>query len=262
MITNPEVVELFRYISSQVKEQKVSTYQGILSCRYGYGRAIKTVVQGELGDDFLGVHIKGGICNFVVCNGERKNSQGGSAAGFLGNTLLNWLDSTKDWSSKGFLSYLEHIPLMAMKELDNSNYPLPEDGGENQQIDDSSTMYICGRVELPTLEQPIGRIWMAWQGDSRLRFWRNELEISQYFKGTMATEESWSISEGPRGGVPHVYQSRLEYGVPMRLQLYTDGLHDLDPIHERLPDEHIQVLFDAPHTEGLREDAVFLELEW
>ncbi len=248
MIINPAVVKLFHYISSQVEEQKVLTHQGQLTCRYGYGRAMKTALQGESGQDFIGVHIKGDICNFVVCDGVGKSYQGSSNTRYLGNTLLDWLDSTVDWSSKEFLSYMEYIPVMAMKELQN---PIP-----------SATMYICGRIELPTLEEPVGRIWMAWQGDSRLRFWRDGLEVSQYFKGTINTKERWSISEGPLGGTPHVYQSRLEYGLPMRLQLYTDGLHDLDPIHERLPDEQIQILFDAPHTDGLIEDAAFLEFEW
>ncbi|OAB41451.1 hypothetical protein PGLA_16765 [Paenibacillus glacialis] len=248
MIINPEVVKMFHYISSQNEEQKVSTYHGHLTCRYGYGRAMKTALQGRSGQDFLGVHIKDDICNFVVCDGIGTSNQGNSTTRYLGNTLMDWLDSTIDWSSKEFLSYMEYIPVIAMKELQN---PTPLD-----------TMYICGRIELPTLEKPIGRIWMAWQGVSRLRFWRNGLEVSQYFKGTMRKEEWWSISEGPLGGSPHVYQSRLEYGIPMRLQVYTDGLHDLDPIHERLPDEQIQILLDAPHTDGLIEDAAFLELEW
>ncbi|OAB35721.1 hypothetical protein PMSD_11975 [Paenibacillus macquariensis subsp. defensor] len=248
MIINSEVVELFHYISSQNEEQKVSTYQGQMTCRYGYGRAKKTALQGGSGQDFLSVHIKGDRCNFVICDGVGQSNQGSSTTRYLGNTLLDWLDSTIDWSSKEFLSYMEYLPVVAMKELQN---PISSD-----------TMYICGRLELPTLENPIGRIWMAWQGDSRLRFWRNGVEVSQFFKGTMRTDERWSISEGPLGGEPHVYQSRLEYGMPMRLQLHTDGLRDLDPIDERLPDEQIQILFDAPHTDGLIEDAAFLEFEW
>lgn len=261
MITNPEMVELFRYISSQDKDQNISSYPGLLTCRYGYGRARKTAIQGEFGHDFIGIHMKGDICNFVICNGIEQSHQEGLAARYLGNTLLDWLDSTDDWSSKGFISYMEYIPVMVMKELYHPTNPLRMVEGEQQQLD-SSTMYICGRIELPTVSQPTGRIWMGWQGDTRLRYWRNDLEVSQYFKGTMLKEDRWSMSEGPLGGQPHVYQSRLEYGMPMRLQLYTDGLHDLDPIHERLPDEQIQILFDAPHTGGLIEEAAFLEFEW
>lgn len=119
---------------------------------------------------------------------------------------------------------------------------------EDKQRLGSQTMYICGRIELPTSKRKQGRIWMAWQGDSRLRFWRHETEISEHFRGTMQTNERWSTLTGPVGGQPHVYQTRLEYGMPMRLQLYTDGLDDLDPIREPLPDEQIQVLLEARHT--------------
>jgi hypothetical protein len=240
MIMNPEVVERFRYISSQAKDQKVSSYHGLMTCRYGYGRAIDKTEQGEMGQDFLEVNINDDICNFTLCKGIGKNDQKGVAARNLGNMLMEWLDTTDDWSSAGFLSFLKVTP------------PFHSD----------DAMYICGRIELPTLEHPLGRIWMAWQGDTTLKLWRDELEVSQFFKETLTKDEWWSASNGPVGGVPHVYQSRLEYGMAMRLQLYSGGLSDLDPIHDWLPDEQIQILFDAPHTDGLREDAGYLEFKW
>ncbi|OAB76637.1 hypothetical protein [Paenibacillus crassostreae] len=245
MIKNPESIEEFRYISSQAKEQKLSAYQGILTCRYGYGRAMDKAKLGGIGRDFLGVYLEDDNCHFTLCKGIGQNMESGYISRYLGEMLMDWLDTTEDWSSLGFQSYLNSIPPM----------------GGDQEISNQA-MYICGRIELPTLERPVGRIWMAWQGDSRLKYWRDELEVSQYFKDTMIAEEWWSDSNKYLSGVPHVYQSRLEYGMPMRLQLYTDGLSDLDPISDILPNEQIQILFDAPHTGGLTDDAAFLELSW
>ena len=264
---NPEIVEKFRYISSQVKEQKISSYKGLMTCRYGYGRAIEKATQGEMGQDFLGVYIKDDICNFTLCKGIGKKDQKSLASRNLGNMLMEWLDTTEDWSSAGFLSFLKNTAPLSLADLNTGttqeeNLAFMGKVFEEMQLQDLDAMYICGRLELPTLERPIGRIWMAWQGDSRLKYWRDELEVSQYFKQTMTTDEWWSASDGPVGGAPHVYQSRLEYGMPMRLQLYTEGLSDLDPIGDWLPDEQIQILFDAPHTDGLRDDAGFLEFKW
>ncbi|AJS59061.1 hypothetical protein UB51_12010 [Paenibacillus sp. IHBB 10380] len=266
MTMNLQWLDTFRYVSSQSEEQLVSCYDGIFKCRYGYGRASETASHGEKGQDFVGVHITGDVCNFVLCDGVGMSYQGDFASRFVGNTLLNWLDTTEDWTSVGFTSYMQDLTRTATEELNLVDIPddlpalLKEVLTDKRRLG-SHTMYICGRIELPTSTQ-VGRIWMAWQGDCRLRFWRDDQEISEYFQRTMQTNEHWSTAQGVLGSAPHVYQSRLEYGIPMRLQLYTDGLHDLDAIRERLPDEQIQILFDAPHTYGLTDDAAFLELNW
>ncbi|MNP15490.1 hypothetical protein D3C76_1078510 [compost metagenome] len=268
MIMNPEVIERFRYISSQAKDQKVSSYQGLLSCRYGYGRAIEKVNQGEFGRNFLGINIKDDTCNFTLCKGIGEDGHKGLAARYIGNMLMDWLDITEDWSSAEFQSYLHNIPPLSIADVNNeirsnvSNSEFMRVFLDEQPLHNSDVMYICGRIELPTLDNPIGRIWMAWQGDTRLRFWRDGLEVSQFFNETMTENEWWSANHGTVGGSPHVYQSRLEYGMPMRLLLYTEALSDLDPIRDWLPDEQVQILFDAPHTNGLREDAAYLEFAW
>ncbi|GIO66954.1 hypothetical protein NYE48_10075 [Paenibacillus sp. FSL M7-1455] len=259
--------DVFTYVSSQSSEQRLSTYRGRFVCRYAYGRAMESLVQGEKGQDFVGVHIDGDVCNFVLCDGVSMSYRGDFAARFLGHTLLEWLGKTREWSSAGFAGFMREITVAASAQLKQLIPPsetpsLLREVLEDKQRLGSQTMYICGRIELPTSKRKQGRIWMAWQGDSRLRFWRHETEISEHFRGTMQTNERWSTLTGPVGGQPHVYQTRLEYGMPMRLQLYTDGLDDLDPIREPLPDEQIQVLLEARHTGGLQDDAAFLELKW
>ncbi|MGN7356141.1 hypothetical protein ACTHPF_02160 [Paenibacillus sp. SAF-054] len=257
----------FSFVSSQSSEHRLSSYQGRFACRYAYGRAMESLIQGEKGQDFVGVQIAGDACNFVLCDGVGQSYQGDFAARFLGNTLLDWLGTTREWSSAAFTRFMKDITGAASDQLQQLTPPggvpsLLREVLEDKQRLGSQTMYICGRIELPQARKKHGRIWMAWQGDSRLRFWKHNTEISEHFHATMLTAERWSTLTGPVGGAPHVYQTRLEYGIPMRLQLYTDGLDDLDPIRQVLPDEQIQVLLDAPHTGGLQDDAAFLELQW
>ncbi|MDR0270112.1 protein phosphatase 2C domain-containing protein [Paenibacillus sp.] len=266
-INTAEAHDKFTFVSSQSSEQRLSVHHGRFVCRYAYGRAMESLVQGEKGQDFVGVHIDGDTCNFVLCDGVGMSYQGDFAARFLGDILLNWLKRTREWSSAGFADFMRGITGTATEQLSKLTPPgetpsLLREVLEDKQRLGSQTMYICGRIELPMARKRPGRIWMAWQGDSRLRFWKNNEEISEHFRATMLTKERWSTLTGPIGGQPHVYQTRLEYGIPMRLQLYTDGLDDLDPIREVLPDEQIQVLLDAPHTGGLEDDAAFLELRW
>ncbi|MHA0856068.1 hypothetical protein [Paenibacillus sp. CMAA1364] len=247
MIMNPRGIESFSYMSSQAKEQRISSYQGLMTCRYGYGRAISKTSEGELGQDFLQVHIMDDICNFTLCKGIGNNDDKSLASRLLGQTLMEWLETTQDWSSECFQALLKNASQSS------------QDAGQLSGLD---AMYICGQIELPTVERPIGRIWLAWQGDSRLKLWKEDFEVSQYFNETLSQTQWWSSEHGPIGGAPYVYQSRLESGIPMRLQVYTEGISDLDPIQDWLPDEQIQLLFDAPHTYGLREDASFLEFKW
>lgn len=126
----------------------------------------------------------------------------------------------------------------------------------------SESMYICGRIELPGRFQRKGRLWLAWQGDSRVRLWRHHQEVTAELGDRFRTTERWSTRTGPIGGKPHEYECRLDQGAGYRLQLYSDGLNDLDPLTELIPDEQVQVLFNARHTDGLEDDASFLEIVW
>ncbi|PQP89513.1 hypothetical protein [Paenibacillus sp. AR247] len=198
--------DMFTFISSQAQEQPLASHSGRVLCRYAYGRAMETLLQGENGQDFVGVQTYGDVCNFVLCDGVSMSYQGDFAARFLGNTLLDWLDHTRDWSSAGFTEFMTSITESASAQLRRLAPPggvpsLLREVLEDKQRMGSQSMYICGRIELPISRKKQGRLW-------------------------------------------------------------TDGLADLDPIHQVLPDELIQILLDAPHTEGLQDDAAFLELQW
>ncbi|MCG7382438.1 protein phosphatase 2C domain-containing protein [Paenibacillus sp. ACRRY] len=256
---------IFRYVSAQTGEQPLTRYQGALKCRYGYGRAAETVHQGDSGQDFAAVRMDGNVCTFVMCDGVGMSYLGDFAARFLGNALLEWLDTTSNPSAEAMEHLLQELTVPASEQLkkiqplDNSPLLLREVLMEKRSRG-SQAMYVCGRIEL-SRGMGKSRIWMAWQGDSRIRLWRNGQEQSGAFQNHCRTNERWSTLEGPVGGKPHIYEAKLS-NESIRLQLYTDGLNDLDAIQAYIPDEHIQVLLDATHTGGLEDDAAFIELEW
>lgn len=256
---------IFRYVSAQTGEQPLTRYQGAFKCRYGYGRAAETVHQGDSGQDFAAVRMDGNVCTFVMCDGVGMSYLGDFAARFLGNALLEWLETTSNPTVEAMERLLQELTVPASEQLkkiqplDNSPLLLREVLMEKRSRG-SQAMYVCGRIEL-SRGMGKSRIWMAWQGDSRIRLWRNGQEQSGAFQNHCRTNERWSTLEGPVGGKPHIYEAKLS-NEPIRLQLYTDGLNDLDAIQAYIPDEHIQVLLDAAHTGGLEDDAAFIELEW
>ncbi|MCM3204994.1 protein phosphatase 2C domain-containing protein [Paenibacillus illinoisensis] len=256
---------IFRYVSAQTGEQPLTRYQGAFKCRYGYGRAAETVHQGDSGQDFAAVRMDGNVCTFVMCDGVGMSYLGDFAARFLGNALLEWLEKTSNPTVEAMEHLLQELTVPASEQLkkiqllDNSPLLLREVLMEKRSRG-SQAMYVCGRIEL-SRGMGKSRIWMAWQGDSRIRLWRNGQEQSGAFQNHCRTNERWSTLEGPVGGKPNIYEAKLS-NEPIRLQLYTDGLNDLDAIQAYIPDEHIQVLLDAAHTGGLEDDAAFIELEW
>lgn len=256
----------FRYVSVQTGEQPLTRYQGTFKCRYGYGRAAETVNQGDTGQDFAAVRMNGNVCTFVLCDGVGMSYLGDFAARFLGNALLEWLETTQHPSLDVMERLLHDLTspaseqLEKLQPLENSPVLLREVLMEKRSKG-SQAMYVCGRIEL-TEGNRKSKVWLAWQGDSRIRLWRNGQEESAAFQVNCLTNERWSTLEGPVGGKPHIYEAKLSANEVVRLQLYTYGLNDLDAIQAYIPDEHIQVLLDARHTGGLEDDAAFIELEW
>ncbi|MDP4097424.1 protein phosphatase 2C domain-containing protein [Paenibacillus sp. P96] len=257
--------DYFTYISSQTSEQPLSRFESRFHCRYGYGRSSDSAHAGESGQDFAAFRIEGPVCTFVLCDGVGMSYRGEFAARYLGQSLLDWLNDDAELNPARLKERLQQWAVSAADTLEKEPIPsmsaLLRNVLEEKRRQGSQTMYICGRIELPSRGRK-GKMMLAWQGDSRIRLWKGAEEAQGIFEDTFRTSERWSTTRGPVGGQPHWYESRLTGGDPMRLQLYTDGLADLDPIREQLPDDQIQILLDSRHTDGLDDDAAFLELQW
>lgn len=257
--------DYFTYISSQTSEQPVSRYESRFRCRYGYGRSSDSVNAGESGQDFAALHLDGSVCTFVLCDGVGMSYRGEFAARYLGQSLLAWLNDDVRLSQAHLSERLQQWAVTAAAELEQQ--PIPHMSSlllhvlEEKRRRGSQTMYICGRIDLPSRVKK-GKMVLAWQGDSRIRLWNGAEEVGDIFGNTFRTSERWSTIFGTVGGQPHWYETRLSLGEQIRLQMYTDGLADLDPIREHIPDDQLQILLDAKHTNGLDDDVAFLELQW
>lgn len=256
----------FEYISSQMGEQPLTSIQSRFYCRYGYGRAAESISVGESGQDFAAVRINDGSCSFVVCDGVGMSYRGDFAARFLGSSLLDWMERESDITPARFKSYLKSLAAEAASELAAESLShvseMLRNVLEDKRKQGSQSMYICGKIELPARSGKKGRMILAWQGDSRLRLWQGDQELEHMFRGSFQTGERWSSARGPVGGEPHWQEFKLSAKDSIRLQMYTDGLSDLDAIRDWLPDDQIQVLLDARHTNGLDDDAAYIELGW
>ncbi|EHB67225.1 hypothetical protein J2Z18_003585 [Paenibacillus lactis] len=236
-------------------------------CRYAYGRAAESVMMSERGQDFMAFAIDRDVCRFVLCDGVGLSYRGDVASQLLGRGLMGWLHSQDELSQPALERKLFELTQEAEREMrslsvDAKAPKLLREVLEEKQRMGSEAMYVCGRIELPSRFRRKGRLWLAWQGDSRLRLWQGQHEISPIFGDRFRTAERWSSKSGPVGGKPHVYQCRLEHDSGYRLQMYSDGLNDLDPMKEPIPDDQVQVLMNALHTGGLEDDASFLEIMW
>ncbi|MFI2858362.1 hypothetical protein ACH6EH_14670 [Paenibacillus sp. JSM ZJ436] len=259
-------VDGFTYVSGQHEEQPVSSLKSRFNCRYAYGRASETAQLQEQGQDYMAFAVDGRTCSFVLCDGVSMSYRGDFAARYLGEGLLSWLRTEAEPSRHLLQKRLVQLSQAARLEEEalsvDQNAPLLlRDILQEKKQNGSEAMYLCGRIELPGKLKRKGRLWLAWQGDSRLRLFQQQVEVASPFLGTFRTGDRWSTRTGPKG-TPNVFECRLQAAGDYRLLLYSDGLSDLDGISEVVPDEHLQVLMDARHTEGLEDDACFLEISW
>ena len=259
----------YLYESRQTAEQPVSSVNGKFNCRYAYGRAAETVKMSERGQDYMAFSIDGGTCSFVLCDGVGLSFQGDFASRYLGSGLLKWLRSGRELNQEQLEQKLLQLSRDAAGEadkllVDDKAPQLLREVLLEKQRQGSEAMYICGRIELPGRGrfQKKGRLWLAWQGDSRVRLFHQHLELTSRFGDRFRTSDRWSTRSGPVGGSPHVFECRLDYPSGYRLLMYSDGLNDLDPISEQVPDDEVQVLMNSLHTGGLEDDASFLEILW
>nr|WP_238333011.1 hypothetical protein [Brevibacillus laterosporus] len=243
--------------------------------RYAYARASETQNVREKGQDYLTFARNEKSFLFALCDGVSLSYCGELAAKILGDSLLDWLasDVIDQEEQKEFL--LQHLNrhLQALTTVSSKivvNHPLPssitgmlKDVLESKRMHGSETMYICGRIDLPSLSFPEGRILFAWQGDLRLRLFSQEQEITECLKGTFHTQERWSTLHGPVGGKPHLFQSSLAgQHCVTRMIAYTDGLATLDKCYPLPTDNELQSMILQASDSPLSDDIALLDVCW
>lgn len=240
--------------------------------RYAYARSNDCRSAGDTGQDYLSLsQYREGLV-FAVCDGVSQSYFGDIAAKYLGDTLINWL---ADYLPGGYNPDLIRTGLTAAlraavtggSELVDSHQLagdipeiLREVLADKKRIGSEST-FVCGRIDFPGTLYPLGRVILAWMGDTRLRVWDEYEEMTSRLEGEFETMERWSTRRGIIGNQVHTYVGNMNglHGVK-RIMAYTDGLSSLDKITVVNDDRELQLMIDHEGSLPASDDIAFFEL--
>jgi len=125
----------------------------------------------------------------------------------------------------------------------------------------SASMYGCGRIDLPGKAFPAGRIVLAWQGDIRLRVWKDGKEQTSMLGNRFDTRHQWNSVLGPVGGKPHLICEDLRSWKEGAVLLYSDGLQAIDA-WDRFPHEKLAEVMKQEADHPSSDDISLLHILW
>lgn len=243
-----------------------------ITYRFAYCRANESRQLGEKGQDYLSLYCPGDRLVFAVCDGVSQSYFGDVAANYLGSFLMDWFENFLPAASDE-----EAIGSVLGQSLQEATYnasqivqahPLPSDLPEmfRSVLEDkrkigSETTFIAGRIDLPGGAFPEGRAVFAWLGDSRLRIWNEEAEITSSLKGEFATMQRWSTRRGMVGSNVHVHAGVIAgAGGIRRVLAYTDGLSSIDVNNGLLSNQELQKYIELAGDTATSDDIAVIEV--
>ena len=262
-----------KLVLQQEQETGICTVAGQnLSYRYGYARANESKLLGDKGQDYLTLYNQGGKFVFVLCDGVSQSFFGDIAAKYLGDSLLEWFNS----SVPGGMNP-EPIRQALNIRLDQATQAASELVDKHQLAADlpamfktvleekrnmgSETTFIAARIDLPGADYPEGRAVFAWLGDSRLRIWNARAEVTANLTGEFKTMQRWSSKRGSIGSMVHVYVSNIRGKTGIRRILaYTDGLSSIDNNTAVLNKQELQGFIDKAGDMPTSDDIALIEI--
>lgn len=237
-------------------------------CRYALSRAVDSRQSAEPSQDFLALAYDENRLIFVLCDGVSQSFYGDLGARLLGNALIGWLvEETVTLANPEVLSgqlfaFLQGLTTSATEQV--QEYPLPDglpplvgDVLEEKRMLGTESMFICGRLDAPSLKLPRGQLLLAAMGDSRVRLWDRQCERTVGWSPDPALR--WSSVRGPVGEAPGVYFGPLTDW--KRVTAYSDGLAVYDNESEAPSDEALTALISATEEAPVSDDVTFLEID-
>lgn len=238
------------------------------SFRYGYERSADSLLSDTEGQDYIAINYDDTHIAFALCDGVSQSFFGDIASRFLGSALVDWL-----WANGGLIvsdisnfekllgEFLDQQTEKACRQVQQFQLPtglavmLPE-VLEKKRALGSETTFVAGYIDFFS-----HRILLAWMGDSRIRLWQSNKELSSTFLGieNFQTKERWSTN---RGRIGKLHTAILSTKQIDRCLFYSDGLAKLD----RKAEKHIpgsrtleQLIEDSRHFPG-SDDISYLEV--
>jgi len=232
--------------------------------RYVYARSADSRLHAQPGQDFLAWRENEDRLSFALCDGVSQSFFGELASRFLGTALVDWFwridlsGSNSQTFTESLGTFLDDLTSEASAIV--AAHPLPDDMPavvrsvmEEKRALGSESTFVAGRIDI--LEK---QLWLAWMGDSRLRLWGPEGEMSARLGDTFHTAERWSSRRG-RVGALHTAVFPLE--AIHYLAVYSDGLDLLDRFMSRhLRDASIQAYIELAGRQPTSDDVSYYEL--
>ena len=230
--------------------------------RHAYARSADSRAANDPGQDYLILREDGRRLAFALCDGVSQSFYGDLAAQLLGNALVEWLWNRNPPNPETFREELADF-LDALVETATARvaeYPLPEGLPpmvrqvlEEKRALGSETTFVAG-----LLDTDAGLLLLAWMGDSRLRLWGKEGELTGRLGDTFHTQERWSTR---RGRVGELHTSWMPLSGLRYLIAYSDGLARLDRLMARhFRDPSIQSIIEDTGLRPESDDIAFLEV--
>lgn len=266
---------MFSYKCNQKEETPITLlYEDPFTIKYGYARASETVQMNERGQDYLAFQGDGKSISFVVCDGVSLSFFGDVAAEFLAGKLLNWLVSLSNNELQkkedsllkltGYLNGLvkEGSEKIANYRLPSSLPPLLKDVLEEKRKNGSETMFVCGRIDIENHITNKANIFLAWAGDIRIRFWKNDKEIQPQITKELNTNERWSSKQGLIPKELKGFSAADADDWINRIAVYSDGFASIDSLPVIPGKERLQRLMRKSHEMPTSDDLSFIDISW
>jgi len=240
------------------------------SFRFGFERSSDSISSDTDGQDYLAAIYDTNQISFALCDGVSQSFFGDIAAKILGDSLVDWFWNNRNLRTmdlavinSALSSFLDQLPFEARQQVQEFQLPeglalmLPE-VLEKKRALGSETTFVTGNIDFIT-----GRIFLAWMGDSRLRLWKSNKELSDTLldRDSFQTKERWSTH---RGQIGKLHTIALKIDQIDRCILYSDGLAKLDKkVGEFIPGSTtLEQLIQDTHHFPTSDDISYLEIFW
>jgi len=246
--------------------------EGSFRLRYLYARSSDTGRAREPGQDYIAVRYDRQRLAFALCDGVSQSFYGDLAARFLGDALVEWLWGTLSPSEfgeqdirellGGYLLELtpEATELVRAVALAEDTPPLLREVLEQKRSLGSETTFVCGSIGMPGPDLPVGRLVLAWMGDSELQLWRSERNRTYQLDADWTDQNRWSTRVGPKGGSIGLFVGPIHD--VQRILAYSDGLASLrERLGHGLRNEELEAEVECLVRTPANDDMSFLEIE-
>jgi hypothetical protein len=194
--------------------------RGPISVRYAYTRSRDRQEKKFRGQDYLVFRVEPQRMVFALCDGVGKSFMGGLAAQIVGEFLIEELWNISDDSNNieevkpQLVEQLNKQKQIATRIIYQKNLSFIHEDLARIHLEKrrdnfgTQTNFVCGLIDSPSKNLPLGRVFLFWLGDAKLKIFLQKENKTQNLQADWSSSEAWSSKEGVVG-VIHSYYCNL-----------------------------------------------------